>query len=319
VEEGFSIAIFPEGTRSPDGTVKRFHKGAFFLAEKLNLDVTPLLIHGAWDTIRKGDFYVNDATLTLKFLPVIKSTDIQFGQDYSTRTKTISRYFKQALAKLAKEAEQPEYFRYKLLRNYYYKGPVLEWYAKIKLSLEDNYTVFNTLVPANATVLDLGCGYGFLSYMLSFTSAQRQITGIDYDEDKILTAQHCYSKTDRVNFICADITTIALNRYDVIILSDVLHYLQPPQQAEVLQKAFMAMNPGGKIILRDANAELGKRHRGSVLTEFFSTKVFRFNKAAQKLHFIKAETVVKAASNYNLTVEILDNTRFTSNVIFVIK
>lgn len=319
VEQGFSIVIFPEGTRSVDGKVKRFHKGAFFIAEKLNLDIRPLLIHGTWDTIEKGDFYLNDATMTLKFLPPIKPTDTQFGEDYSTRTKAISKYFKQEFNTLAHEVETPDYFRYKLLRNYYYKGPVLEWYAKIKLSLEDNYKIFHSLVPAQGTVLDLGCGYGFLPYMLSLTSVDRQITGVDYDEEKILTAAHCYSKTDRVNFIHADITTYELDRYDTIIVSDVLHYLLPQQQKEVLRKAFKALNPGGRIIVRDANAELKERHKGSVLTEFFSTKVFRFNKADHKLSFLKAETVIQEAEAANLTVEILDNTRFTSNVIFVIK
>ena len=33
VEDGFSVAIFPEGGRSVDETIKRFHKGAFFLAK----------------------------------------------------------------------------------------------------------------------------------------------------------------------------------------------------------------------------------------------------------------------------------------------
>lgn len=319
VNEGFSIIVFPEGTRSPDGKVKRFHKGAFFIAEKLNLDIRPLLIHGTRDTIEKGDFYLNDATMTLKFLPAIKPTDAQFGEDYSSRTKSISKYFKQELNTLAREVETPEYFRYRLLRNYYYKGPVLEWYAKIKTSLEDNYKLFDELVPAQGTVLDLGCGYGFLCYMLHFTSADRQITGVDYDEEKILTAAHCYSKTDQINFVHADITVYEPAQYDTIILSDVLHYLPPLQQLEVLRKAFRAMNPGGRIILRDANAELEERHRGSMLTEFFSTQVFRFNKTKNKLNFLKAETIVREAKAANLAVEILDNTRFTSNVIFVIK
>ena len=319
VDQGFSIIVFPEGTRSPDGKVKRFHKGAFFIAEKLNLDIRPLLIHGTWDTIEKGDFYLNDATMTLKFLPAIKPSDTQFGEDYSTRTKSISKYFKQELNQLAHEVETPEYFRYKLLRNYYYKGPVLEWYAKIKLSLEDNYTIFHQLVPEKGTVLDLGCGYGFLCYMLSFTSPDRKITGVDYDEEKILTALHGYSKTDNMNFIHADITTYSLDQYDTIIISDVLHYLEPNRQIEVLRKAFKALNPGGRIIVRDANAELKKRHTGSMLTEFFSTKVFRFNKTKHELSFLKAQTVIQEAKAANLSVEILDNTRFTSNVIFVIK
>ena len=44
-------------------------------------------------------------------------------------------------------------------------------------------------------ILDIGCGYGFMSYMLHFTSPEREITGIDYDEEKIETANHCFSKT----------------------------------------------------------------------------------------------------------------------------
>ena len=41
VKEGYSIAIFPEGTRTYDGKMKRFHKGAFYLAEALQLDIIP--------------------------------------------------------------------------------------------------------------------------------------------------------------------------------------------------------------------------------------------------------------------------------------
>lgn len=319
VSEGFSIVVFPEGTRSVDGKIGRFHKGAFFIAEKLNLDIVPLLIHGTSSTIEKGDFYLNDAIMTLKFLPAITPDDERFGGTYSERTKKISRYFKQEFAQLSVETETPGYFRYRLLSNYVYKGPVLEWYARVKLSLENNYAVFNDLVPVNATVLDLGCGYGFLSHMLSFTSSERKITGVDYDEDKILTATHCYSKSDAVNFVCSDITAFAFDRYDVIILSDVLHYLAPQQQLNVLQKCFASINPGGKIIIRDANAELEKRHGGSVLTEIFSTRILRFNKTVQKLSYLRAETILNEAARYNLTVETRDTTRFTSNVIFVIK
>ncbi len=47
VNEGYSLMIFPEGTRSENNVVKRFHKGAFFLAEEFNLDIIPIVIHGA--------------------------------------------------------------------------------------------------------------------------------------------------------------------------------------------------------------------------------------------------------------------------------
>ncbi len=319
VDEGFSIVVFPEGTRSVDGKIKRFHKGAFYIAEKLNLDIVPLLIHGTAETIEKGDFYLNNARITLKLLPAIKPDDEQYGKTYSERTKKISSYFKAAFAALAEEAEVPAYYRYKLVRNYLYKGPVLEWYARVKLSLENNYEVFNELVPRHAKILDLGCGYGFLSHTLSFTSAERQITGVDYDEEKILTASHCYAKSDAVNFVCQDITAFVFERYDTIILSDVLHYLSPQQQVAMLHKCFEALSPGGQVIIRDANADLKGRHGGSMLTEFFSTKLLRFNKTVQQLSYLHAETIIREAEKYKLSVQMLDTTRFTSNVIFVIR
>ncbi|HAY17636.1 MAG TPA: glycosyl transferase family 2, partial [Rikenellaceae bacterium] len=42
VAQGYSLVIFPEGTRTSDGKVGRFHKGAFYLASELRLDITPV-------------------------------------------------------------------------------------------------------------------------------------------------------------------------------------------------------------------------------------------------------------------------------------
>jgi 2-polyprenyl-3-methyl-5-hydroxy-6-metoxy-1,4-benzoquinol methylase len=220
---------------------------------------------------------------------------------------------------LKQEAETPASFRYKLMRNYYYKGPVLEWYMRVKLGLENNYEKFDKMIPRKANILDLGCGYGFMSYMLHFLSEERTITGVDYDQDKIDTANHCYSKSDTISFFCSDITEFPVSNYDVIIVSDVLHYLSPGQQIEVIRKCFMGINTGGKIIIRDGNAELADRHQNTRFTEFFSTKVFKFNKTNQKLNFIKGETIKQEAKKYNLNVEVLEDSKYTSNVIFVIK
>ena len=49
--------------------------------------------------------------------------------------------------------------------------------------MEDNYLLFNRLVPVKGQITDIGCGFGPLCYMLSQLSEERVITGIDYDED----------------------------------------------------------------------------------------------------------------------------------------
>lgn len=45
-EAGLNIAVFPEGTRSADCRIGRFHKGAFHIARALNADMLPLCIYG---------------------------------------------------------------------------------------------------------------------------------------------------------------------------------------------------------------------------------------------------------------------------------
>ncbi len=109
MKHGYSVVVFPEGTRSVDGNMKRFHKGAFYLAEKLNLDILPLIIHGTDYTLSKKDTLLKDGKVTLKFLPRIKTDDKSFGNGYTERTKLISRYFRSEFAKLRNELEQPSY------------------------------------------------------------------------------------------------------------------------------------------------------------------------------------------------------------------
>jgi 16S rRNA G1207 methylase RsmC len=43
-------------------------------------------------------------------------------------------------------------------------------------------------------MLDIGCGYGFMPYMLHFAAPQREFTGVDYDEDKIEVANNNFNK-----------------------------------------------------------------------------------------------------------------------------
>ena len=320
MKQGYSFIVFPEGTRSEDGTIKRFHKGAFYLAEKLNADILPIMIHGTNYTLTKKDALLKDGQVTLKYLPRIKSTDAEFGNGYVERTKSIGKYFRQEFDKLRSEIEQPAYFKEKLLYNYLYKGPLIEWYMRIKVRLEKNYQPFHELVPLKGKILDAGCGYGFMSYMLYFSSTQREITGIDYDENKIITANNCFSKTDKINFIHSDVLSFAFENYDAIILSDMLHYLQPSDQKTVIEKSIHQLNPGGIVIIREGDKDSMEKHKRTELTEFFSTKLFSFNKTAAKgLSFLSGKTIREMAVTNDMECKEIKNSKYTSNTIFVLK
>ncbi|MBC7904254.1 MAG: class I SAM-dependent methyltransferase, partial [Gemmatimonadaceae bacterium] len=204
--------------------------------------------------------------------------------------------------------------------NFIYKGPILEWYMRVKLRLENNYVFFHNLVPRSGKILDLGCGYGFMPYMLHFAANGRDITGVDYDEQKIATANHSFSKNEHIRFIHSDLLSFDFETYDCIIMSDVLHYLQEDEQKKVVEKCIDSLHTGGILIIRDGNKDLEKRHKGTKLTELFSTRIFAFNKTSGKgLNFISASLIKGIASEKNVECVEMDNTKFTSNVVFIIK
>ncbi|MEO6491040.1 MAG: 1-acyl-sn-glycerol-3-phosphate acyltransferase [Ferruginibacter sp.] len=320
MKHGYSFIVFPEGTRSIDGTIGRFHKGAFYLAEQLNADILPIIIHGTDYTLTKKDALLKDGQVTLKYLPRISPSDDFFGNGYADRTKKISRYFREEFNELRNEIEQPSYFKEKLLYNYLYKGPVIEWYLRIKLRLEKNYQLFHDLVPKQGNILDAGCGYGFMSYMLYFTSPKRQVTGIDYDQDKIITANHCFSKTEQINFIHSDITKFSFENYDAIILSDVLHYVSPQEQKAVIERSIDHLYPGGILIIREGDTDETKKQRRTALTEFFSTRLLKFNKVGGAgLSFLSGKVIRELASYNKMSCTEINDSKITSNTIFVLK
>jgi 2-polyprenyl-3-methyl-5-hydroxy-6-metoxy-1,4-benzoquinol methylase len=300
--------------------IKQGYSVAFYLAERLHIDILPIILHGTGYTMTKGDFMLKDGTITLKFLERIKPDDPRFGKGYAERSKQIGRYFREQYRILQLETEQTAYFREKLLYNYLYKGPLIEWYLKIKLRLEKNYQLFHQLLPEKGKILDIGCGYGFMSYLLHFTSPQREITGIDYDEEKIEVANNCFTKNGNINFVLADIINYPMEKSDGIILADILHYLPPERQEEVIEKCIKNLNPGGTLVIRDGNKDLEGRHRFTRLTEFFSTRLFAFNKTSgNDLSFLSASMIREIAVRLGMSCDEIDNTRHTSNIIFVIK
>ena len=296
-----------------------FTKALFTSQKNFSFRSSPFLFIGAAEAIPKGSFYLNASHLTLKFLPPIEIGDANFGDGYAERTKKISKYFKQEYASSKEELETPRYFSTKLISNYIYKGPVLEYYMRVKLRLEKHYLPFHQLLPKRGQILDLGCGYGFLCYMLQFLSEQRIITGVDYDEEKIDVAQHGFLKSDRLNFYCEDVTRFQLEEYDGIVISDVLHYLSREAQETLLQRTMDALKPGGVLLVREGNTDLKARHKGTRLTEFFSVKLLKFNKSTSPLNFLSGETIKRIAIQNGLSMEIDDDAKYTSNVIFVIR
>ena len=322
VKEGYSIAIFPEGTRTYNGKMKRFHKGAFYLAETLQLDILPILLYGNNKIIAKAQpFNIRKGIIYTEILPRIPADDLSFGTTYQERTKRISAYMKEGYARICREkntTDDPAFYE-ALIQNYIYKGPVVEWYIRIKVKMERNYRLFNRLIPAQGQITDIGCGFGPLCYMLSMLSEDRDILGIDYDEDKIALAQHGWLRNEHLQFRHGNALEYPLPESDVFILNDMLHYMSYEHQRTLLLKCADRLRSQGMIIIRDGNSANTSKHRLTRFTELLSTRIFNFNRTAGELHFTTETQLRKIAVTCGMNVEIIPNDKYTSNTIYIFR
>lgn len=320
VDDGYSIVVFPEGTRSNDGEIKRFHKGAFYLAKELNLDIQPIIIFGAHYVNPKNDFIIKSGSLILDVMERIKCSDSLFEQRFGLMTKEMAKMMREELIIISKREQTPDYLKKRVFYNYLYKSPILEWYVKIKWRMEGaNFAFYDSLIGSRAKVYDIGCGLGYLGYYLHYRDAQRKIIGIDYDDEKIAVAQNGYDKSEQLLFRYGDIRNLEIENADVVLYNDVLHYMSLEQQLQVLEKTVSNLNDDGLILIRDGITDLADRHSITKSTEKYSTKIIKFNKTTDELSFFSSKDIFNFAKAQNLKFEMVEQSKRTSNVLFILR
>lgn len=316
-EKGYSLVIFPEGTRSKDGEIHRFHKGAFLLSKKLNVPIQPVLLVGLHEVNPKNDIMINAGELHVKVLDKLYPQAEESDKDFTKRVQSIMR---SEFVITKNEHAKSSFWRSTIIRNYVLKGPVLEWYVRVKFALErKNFEFYDELIGDRKSIYDIGCGYGYLSYYLHYRNPLREIVGLDYDEEKVLTAENAIKRNEHLKFEIADIKTYDFQPSEVLFVNDVLHYLPVDAQKEVLQKLTDSLLPNGILFIRDGVTDLDGRIKNTERTEQLSTKLFKFNKAENQLSFLKISEIKAFAAANNLSFELKEHSKTTSNVLFILR
>lgn len=88
LHNGLHITIFPEGTRSPNGRLIPFKKGAFFLAEGTGAPIIPVVISGTREMMPKGTLRIKPGVAHVKFLAPIQSSDGISRDDLMERVRS---------------------------------------------------------------------------------------------------------------------------------------------------------------------------------------------------------------------------------------
>ncbi len=91
INNGISVIFFAEGTRSRDGNLLPFKKGAFRLAIDLQLPILPISIHGSRDVLPSDTMELSPGRIKMVFHDPIDTQGLETGdiQDLLTRTRNV--------------------------------------------------------------------------------------------------------------------------------------------------------------------------------------------------------------------------------------
>lgn len=124
VKEGYSIAVFPEGERpeSGDNRVKRFHKGAFLIAEALGIDILPVYFGGILQVMPKGSALSNGGTIYIEVGQRISCTRLHEMGDPLSQARQIRAMYIGHLEEIRKEMATVHDLSPIVFDRYRYKG-----------------------------------------------------------------------------------------------------------------------------------------------------------------------------------------------------
>ena len=93
VERGYSVAVYPEGTRSKDGRVGRFHQGAFWLAEQLGVDILPMYLYGTGRILKKKTYTLQKGTVRIEVGQPVSPAELQAMGDTMAQAREMRRRY----------------------------------------------------------------------------------------------------------------------------------------------------------------------------------------------------------------------------------
>jgi 2-polyprenyl-3-methyl-5-hydroxy-6-metoxy-1,4-benzoquinol methylase len=185
----------------------------------------------------------------------------------------------------------------------HFRSRILGRYVAAKLRTDPMFpAAYELLCDSSEPIVDVGCGVGLLPFYLRERNVRLPITGIDCDAAKIDRANAIAAHYDDLEFIAQDVRQ-PLSAAGTILLFDLLHYLRPPEQAQLLEQLAHCVAPGGMLLIRDCPRDANARYWITYIVERFG-QIVSWNLAG-RLYYPSRESIRAAFANtqFCLTIE----------------
>jgi 2-polyprenyl-3-methyl-5-hydroxy-6-metoxy-1,4-benzoquinol methylase len=151
----------------------------------------------------------------------------------------------------------------------------LRLYVAAKIQSDPAYpAIYQLLQNSHQPLLDLGCGVGLLAFYLRERGYTAPIIGLDCDARKIRKAQAIARAYPDLTFHLRDARHALPVVTGNIAMLDLLHYLSPGEQQELLSTVATEMDAETMLVLRDSPRERSLRFWLTFLAEKFAQGIF---------------------------------------------
>jgi 2-polyprenyl-3-methyl-5-hydroxy-6-metoxy-1,4-benzoquinol methylase len=125
-------------------------------------------------------------------------------------------------------------------------------YAKLKMLILPFEDISNNL-PKTGRILDMGCGFGYVSNYLSLESNARTIVASDPATNRIEVARRTIGNRTNIQFHDIDSRSITEGGFDGVSVTDVLHHVPYDQQQSLIDDLYRKLKPGGTLVIRETD------------------------------------------------------------------
>lgn len=231
IKRGYSVVIFPEGTRSEDCSILRFHSGAFYLAEKLGVDVLPIFIHGIGHVLPKKDFMLREGSMYTEVEQRISLTEMTGENTLRKRTHRIHEYYTRHYEELRNELENAQYcvpyvkykYKYKRGRSYSKCKALLKKYNNYSSVVDCDYSKYRQVVIKNS-------GLGILAWLMALVHRNIEIIALEQNCEMLDVALSCSNIPENLHFLPLSY----MSKYD--LNDSTVKYIELDEQAGVVNK-----------------------------------------------------------------------------------
>lgn len=106
VARGYSIAVYPEGTRSKDCMIGRFHQGAFYIAEQLGLDILPMCLYGPGKILPKKTYHLRKGIIYVEVGEPITREKLNDMGDTMAQARVLRHLYERKYEQMTNKIEQ---------------------------------------------------------------------------------------------------------------------------------------------------------------------------------------------------------------------